>query len=191
MPAKTALSKQGTTQPQPWEQQQGEPNMWYDRFFRFCLYGSSRTVSQCFRDTMAEQEATRKVPIHARKPRTKPSGAWWRVARKYQWWERAAAWDAYLRQRAQMVVEEALNLACQHSLEGVNFLVNLMHGKLELEREDGQKITIYLGTDDLPQMRLAVNSILNRAGVVYDGPKASEEDGEIEIVGIKLVDYGD
>ena len=87
-----------------------------------------------------------------------------------------------------MAVQEANNLACKHASEEVEFLVNLMRGKILLENADGEKVTICLGADDIPQMRIAANSILNRAGVVYDGPKSSEDDGEVEIIGIKIMD---
>jgi hypothetical protein len=40
-------------------------------------------------------------------------------------------------------------------------------------------------------MRLAMNSLLNRAGVVHEGVMEDEEDGEIQVVGITIHKSGE
>ncbi|MFC1996990.1 hypothetical protein ACFLXI_05205 [Chloroflexota bacterium] len=203
---KTRTPQEPNAERKLYDQQPGEPNMWYERFFKFCLYGPSRTIRQCYRDVMEEQEALSRLAApksrasldaqeaskkQAKPKRRYPPTTWKNRAKQFKWWERAAAWDAYRREESLKHIDEAFFLAREFAPEAILFLVNLIRGKLVLENEDGEKVTIYLGEKNIQQMRLASNSILNRAGVVYDGPAAEEEDGEVKIIGIKIERYED
>ena len=75
---------------------------------------------------------------------------------------------------------EALRIARHHTVVAVERLVALMMG--ELKGPDGELVP----GQDATQMRLAMNSLLNRAGVV-DGLLEGEEGG-VEIVGIRILD---
>jgi hypothetical protein len=87
------------------------------------------------------------------------------------------------------VVSDALNLNRYAAVEAVQFQIDMMRGLVVLKGLDGEEdVTVRLSTEEIQQMRLASNSILNRAGVVYDGPAGSEEDGSVEIVGIRILD---
>lgn len=87
---------------QIWEQQPGEPNRWYDRFHRFMLDGRRRTVLSVYLDEWRREKArkgARADDIQAlRQPLTIP-GSWGKMVAAWSWRERAAAYDAYLRQQ--------------------------------------------------------------------------------------------
>lgn len=172
--------------PNAWDRQEGESNLWYDRFHRFLMCGSNRTINQIYRDVINEKRAAKG---RERLRKAAPAASSWRKkALEFNWWGRAEAWDNHRRVQAMQTVSDSLDLVRYAAQEAVQFQIDMMRGKILLEIEDGNKIILQLGPDDIQQMRLASNSILNRAGVVYDGPKSSEEDGEVEIIGIKIMD---
>lgn len=73
---------------QPWERQEGEPNLWYQRFERYRLAGPTRSLL----GTVNAEKAERGVQ---RRARSTP-GAWQRKFEKWNWKARAEAWDAYI-----------------------------------------------------------------------------------------------
>jgi len=77
--------------PQPWEQQPEEPNRWYARFERFRLAGPSRSLLGIVN---AERQQR-----GVRKGKSIPQ-AWAKNVHKWQWRQRAAAWDEWERQQA-------------------------------------------------------------------------------------------
>jgi hypothetical protein len=191
--------------PMAYDQREGESNMWYDRFYRFCLYGSSRSLLQCYRDVMAEKEALLRLgapePVlscvegpaegQASKEPPRPKriclpGSWKKKVKEFDWWERAEAWDAERRRQAARRVIEALNMFSEASPEAAQFQINLMKGFVRLRNDAGEEEPVYLSLGEIQQMRLASNSILNRAGVVYDGMQAAEEDGKPDVIGIMI-----
>ena len=72
-------------------------------------------------------------------------------------------------------------MARSHSLVAVRRLIDLMMG--ELRGPDGALVS----GQDAAQMRLAMNGLLNRAGVVDE--VLGDEDGEVRIIGIKVERY--
>lgn len=72
-----------------WMQQYGESALWYDRFHRYMLVGSRRSLLGTVRVEEAEKgrlKRSLRVP-----------GSWHKAFAKYRWKERAAAWDEYQR----------------------------------------------------------------------------------------------
>jgi hypothetical protein len=69
-----------------WEQQPGEPDLWFYRFRKFLQMGTTRTVMGAFNADL-EERGKPKQP--------RPSGAWSRAADEFEWRARAAAFDAY------------------------------------------------------------------------------------------------
>jgi hypothetical protein len=80
-------------QPDPWEQQPGEPNRWYARFESFRLAGPSRSLlGGVNADRLARGGSrSRSVPQ-----------AWAKNAKRWRWRERAQAWDQAQRQEARL-----------------------------------------------------------------------------------------
>jgi hypothetical protein len=68
----------------PWDRLPNEPLLWYARFERFRLAGTLRSLTGLYN----EERATRnKRPINA------PPRAWVMAQRRWNWCERAEAWD--------------------------------------------------------------------------------------------------
>lgn len=71
-----------------WEQMEGEPNLWFDRFTLYRLLGPKRTLSATHRK---ESEKSRKKSQYL-------PGSWRDAALQWNWKERAEAWDAQRRE---------------------------------------------------------------------------------------------
>lgn len=73
---------------QPWLRQDGEPWRWYDRFTRYRRLGSQRTLMGAYKAEarLSAQKHAKNVP-----------GAWHDAFTKWQWKERAEAYDQYRR----------------------------------------------------------------------------------------------
>ncbi len=76
------------TPPQPWDQQPGEPNRWFDRFQIYLSLGPTRT---CW----AAYCTVSHIDPHSR-PANAPPGWQWH-AKTWRWRARAHAWDVYQR----------------------------------------------------------------------------------------------
>jgi len=77
--------------PHPWDRQEGEPVLWYDRFDRFRAMGPTRSLRGLYADESGKgkegQDGTREtVPINA------PT-SWREAAVEWRWRERAEAFD--------------------------------------------------------------------------------------------------
>ncbi len=72
---------------QPWEQMEGEPDLWYGRFQVYLELGPTRTVQEAFRKLDNAGEGTTK----------KPGQNWSWYSKQMRWRERAHAWDAHQR----------------------------------------------------------------------------------------------
>ncbi len=156
--------------PKAYERQEDETNLWFDRFVKFCLYGSARSLDQCFRDVVGDDRAAQgraRPREDARAP-----GAWRKQVKNFDWWARSEAWDVEQRILAMNRVADTLDLVRNNAEKAAQFQIDLMNDEI-----DGA---------DVVQRRLASNSLLNRAGVVYDGLEAGEEDGSVQVIGIRI-----
>jgi hypothetical protein len=70
-----------------WEQQDGEPDLWYARFIRYRDLGRTRNLNRVYQ---LDVKASRAVP-----------SSWLDTFVAYAWRERAAAWDEYRRQKSE------------------------------------------------------------------------------------------
>ena len=68
----------------PWEQQEGEPNHWFQRFTAFRLQGMGRSIEETWRRETKQSEAKR------------PSSRWYEIVVSWHWNDRATAWDQCL-----------------------------------------------------------------------------------------------
>lgn len=73
-----------------WEQQPGEPNLWFDRFHAYLLMGSGRSLLGAYN---AEREKAGKSMMKA------VPGAWNDAATRWDWQHRAWAFDSQIRLR--------------------------------------------------------------------------------------------
>jgi len=79
-------------QPQPWEQQPGEPNLWFSRFQLYLELGLTRTLQKAYRRCAAQRD--RPSPSVA----GHPNPHWCDAARRWQWRARAQVWDLHQRE---------------------------------------------------------------------------------------------
>jgi hypothetical protein len=80
-----------TPQPESWDRQAEEPNLWFSRFERYRLAGPGRSLLA----TVNAEQADKGKKKHSGNP-----GAWTRAAACWHWRERAEAWDEHQRQQA-------------------------------------------------------------------------------------------
>ena len=77
--------------------QPGEPNVWYDRFWTYLMLGAGRTIEECYRERTEQGEKLKG---------DRATGYWYRMAREYQWDDRAIAYDKSRREDLQAREEE-------------------------------------------------------------------------------------
>lgn len=89
----------------PWDQQEGEPNRWYQRFNSFRLAGPGRSwLSVYCAEWKKKQE--REGNSGKSEPKRLP-GSWDKYAKEFQIYIRAQAWDQYLANLAETEIESA------------------------------------------------------------------------------------
>lgn len=114
---------------------EGEPLIWHRRFERFRLMEPTRSIAAVFREEMGENG------------RNEPPGRWYEESKKWQWEERAVAWDAYQTEEQERTIarekEKVLRtgFALMHKrVEILNELCNL------LIEEAKQKKNMYISS---------------------------------------------
>lgn len=117
---------------QPWHRQPGEPLRWFRKFEQFRLMIPVRSVNAVFRE-----EDSQKQPATARND---APGHWREAARKWQWEDRAAAWDKHQAEELEreIAAEEKKILREEYALrhkriEELNRIVKKLIGYLEDE----------------------------------------------------------
>ena len=138
------------TQPErkPWDQMEGEPNLWHGRFQVYLELGPARTLKAA-------------AATAGRQARSEPlefNGAWSAHARRWRWRERALAWDA--QQRELLALSERNTRAALHSRR-----VERMEDYLDAVCEvlDAANMTAadeQLARAWLPQMRVFLRDLL-------------------------------
>ena len=81
----------------PWDMQADETNVWYDRFWSYLMLGAARTVEECYRVRCEQGDRIKG---------DRATGYWYRMARQFNWEERAAAYDQFRREEIQRSEEE-------------------------------------------------------------------------------------
>ena len=167
-----------TKEAKPYEPQEGEPNIWYDRFVKFMLLGSGRSLARCYRDVINTERSTKgrpSLPTTARCPQS-----WRQRARQFDWWHRAEAWDREQRRLTLQKVDQTRRLAQDQAREALQIHLDLMRG--ELKGPDGQLTE----GQNSAQRRMAADSVLDRAGVLPEDPNLNEERQEVKIREIRV-----
>jgi hypothetical protein len=102
-----AETKDETPAPLAWEQQTGEPDIWYDRFHRYMLLGPRRTIQAAAEaendlDYAKVVKEAEKAGVDApEKKKIKDLSLWRKNARNRSWDNRAKAYDAEQRRMAE------------------------------------------------------------------------------------------
>lgn len=107
---------------QPWERQPKEPGNWYDRFTRYRLLGPTRTLTTACR---SEQAALGKRQSKG------PSSGWAAAFVKWNWQERAEAFDEHLRQIDEAKWLERRELQRESEWEARNKILEVAKNMLE------------------------------------------------------------
>ena len=162
----------------PYHRQEGEPNLWYDRFHKFMRMGPDRSLSRCYREVINAERAAQGRPLLP--PTANCSDVWRQRARQFDWKERAEAWDHERRRQDLKQVEQTLSNARTLAPEALGILQAAMRG--ELKNPDG---TLTEG-QNCTQRRLAAERILNLAGILNIA--AEDQDLRPEINTIRIID---
>jgi hypothetical protein len=105
--------EQETPQQPVYSRMDGEPLLWFNRFKRYRSLGAKRTVQAALEQERAKIKALKSTPVEEKpapsrvspsrkqglqpvpKPKTQVPGSWKQASIKWQWVERARAWDAH------------------------------------------------------------------------------------------------
>lgn len=110
----------------PWEQMEGESDLWYGRFRTYLLMGSRRSVNAVFEAENKEKQG---------KTRTKISRNWYDAANAWEWQARANAYDLE-QQKIRRVEEEEQRKQDQEAIR--TMLLN--HIKAEVDKSSTSQI---------------------------------------------------
>jgi hypothetical protein len=90
-----------------WDQQEGEPKLWYERFSIFRLIGPGRTTAKAYRKW--------RLLVKGETAKQYAANHWYDMAKEWNWEARASAWDDAIREeqedRAQEVYADGLSFA--------------------------------------------------------------------------------
>ena len=108
-------------------------------------------------------------------------GNWIRQVTKFDWWGRAAEWDAYQHERALLRSEVIFDQAREAAPEMVQILIDLARGDVSDEKTE----------KFMRERRLSACEVLELAGVELSDLQGVEQDGEIQVVGITIHKSGE
>jgi len=110
-----------------WEQQEGESNLWFDRFTRYRLMGVKRSVLGCYNKEQAKE---------GKEKRNSPPASWSKAAKKWKWKSRCETWDEAERQLMLAEYEHNKRLARQARIAILTSYQEKALAALELLKED-------------------------------------------------------
>lgn len=151
----------------PWDQQEGEPNRWFQRFNVFRLLGPARSV---LATANAERSRLGKQTKNA------VSHHWQEAAKTWQWRKRAEAWDRYLIDQAQDEIEAKWREQIMGEVELLARLSQMARGSID--------DFVVIGTDG--HIENINRAKLNKQGHLVK--KISSSKGRTESIGIELHD---
>jgi hypothetical protein len=145
-----------------WERLAGEPELWHKRFLGYCVLGPERTVHGCYRLHRMAAGAQARATL----PRE------WRAASaRWQWEERAAAWDAAQERRAEAPGEVRRQHARRRRLELLDRLIAQTAAALEsahLEQVEPEQVRAML-----PTLRQLLRDLLAAERAEYPPERAA------------------
>lgn len=160
---------------QPWDQQPGEPALWFGRFIVY-LKLKNRSINEAFR-LGARKNTRRKKSAKVSKSQQRARGReavasrrWLDMAREWKWEERAIIYDQNLRReqekRTEQARADALAELTAQAKRAASRLGEVLNGKAEGD------------PSSVAQARLAANDILDRIGVPRTSRSQVEHSGE-------------
>jgi hypothetical protein len=141
-----------------WKKQPNEPTLWFRRFDHFRLM-EDRTIPAAYRELTHDDE-------------NNTPGNWYKYAKKWQWENRAAAWDAHLdaEWEKQLKKERTRILRARYALQ---------HKRIEALDDLAQKLIDYLEDEDniwLPDVKgIGTGPTAERVDLIrFNAPLISE-----------------
>jgi len=117
-----------TTEQEPWKKQPHEPTLWFRRFEAFLQMQPERTIQAVYREITKDDD-------------NNAPGSWYKQAQKWQWENRAAAWDAHLDAEWEKSLKRERTKVMRKRYA-------LQHKRIEALDELAQKLIDYLGDED-------------------------------------------
>jgi hypothetical protein len=132
-----------------WERMSGESNLWYARFEAYRELGSGRSIRKLFLRYKQERG------LHAKAV----PGRWYAVARRWQWRERAEAWDQAEREMLREQERERRVQSHQRRMDMIDVLLVAVFRALK--RADLDALDCGEAREWLPTMRMMFKDLLN------------------------------
>ena len=175
--------------PNAWDQLEGEPNRWYQRFCAFRLMGTGRSIEAIWR---AEESGGKR-----------PGKGWYQYSSTFQWLARAEAWDRHQTAQHEAAIEAEWQARIMGKAEVLARLSDIARGdiadllditptghtlKLLVDGPDGEKI-VNPHTKLIKKFKQKVTTILSKT---EDGEDREIIESEVELYPAddSLVDMG-
>jgi hypothetical protein len=98
-----------------WEQRDGEPHLWYERFEFYRLLGPDRSIREAYLKWCA---------LYGEQANDQPGSPWYRVSQAWNWVERAEAWDKQQRNERRKAQAAAVVEAQQRNQAALNMAID-------------------------------------------------------------------
>jgi len=123
------------TMNQPWDRQNNEPALWYNRFDVFRLLGPRRSIERTYNVCKDSDSLTA--------PR--PGANWYDVAKRYNWSARAEAWDEQERDRLREIDNHRREDARNQRIDMINVVLDTVFERLisDLRLPDNTDISTF------------------------------------------------
>lgn len=119
----------------PWEQRidEGEPDLWYGRFWAYLRLGTKRSVNAVFKkeNNKKQQETT-----------MYPGPTWYEAAKQWEWSERSKAYDKFQREEEDRIIAEEKEKVLRSGFalmhKRVKELDRLTRKLIQMEKDDSK-----------------------------------------------------
>jgi hypothetical protein len=145
----------------PWDQLPDEPDMWFDRFDRFRLMGSSRSLNAIYNE---ERAKVGDPPLSSVPP------SYREYAQKFRWRERATAYDEALRSEAQLMADskrEAARSMRSTTIDALTALFMRLLAEVSKVEKDPKKA---LTPRDMQHLAYAASLVMKESRLEYGDP---------------------
>jgi hypothetical protein len=116
----------------PWDQLEEESALWFGRFRSYLLMGTRRSVNAVFQQEVEENGKDRRNEAH---------GSWYDYAKKYQWEERAQAYDTGWLEEQDAIIAQEREIVLRSGYA-------LMHKRIEALNKLADKMVRWADEDD-------------------------------------------
>lgn len=174
-----------SNKPQAWQRKEDEPNLWFQRFEFFLRQGPDRSLLgtvKAWESTKANNDQKPRK-VQKRQTRIYVPGSWRDAAEKWNWIERAAAYDRFQSDRLNNAQEDAAQKAIKILKENAEKAAKtIVRGLEDPEIRSGEDKTIIIPAI-MKYQQDAAEAILDRVGV----PRATRQ--EIDLGNQKVKGY--